>query len=332
VNPAGRLRAVFIGTGDFGVPALRYLARDSPEVDVPAVVTAPARPAGRSAELRASPVTAAAVTLGLPTLTPDRLRRDDAIAAVLALRPDLIVLADYGQLVPSALLGVPFGALNLHPSLLPRHRGAIPVPATIVAGDPTSGVSLMRMNEGLDTGPIVAVDAVALAGGETTPELEALLAAHAADLLDRSLGPWIRGEREALPQPNEGATLTRQLRRDDGRLDPRRPAVELERQVRAFQPWPGSWLPLDDGSRLAVWRARVAAGEGAPAGRLRVTEGVPSLATAAGELVLIEVQPAAGRRMSGEAFARGRRGLDEMVEPGPERQPIERPVGYSPGP
>ena len=173
----------------------------------------------------------------------------------LNLDPGLIVLADYGRLVPSAVLDLPrHGALNLHPSLLPRHRGASPIPAAILEGDAETGVTLMRMDEGLDTGPIVATRRVALGGDETAPELEGLLAELGAELLVATLPAWVAGRIDATPQAESGATLTRPLRRDDGRLDAASSAARLARQVRAYQPWPGSFL--DDGpTRLIVWRA-----------------------------------------------------------------------------
>ncbi len=175
-------------------------------------------------------------------LTPERLRAPEAIASILALEPALAVLADYGQIVPAALLDLPLGALNLHPSPLPRWRGAAPVPATIAAGDASTAVTLMRMDAGLDTGPIVAGVDVALRGDERAPELEARLAELAADLLAADSGPGSAGELGAGAAASEGATLTRPLRREDGRLDPSRPAVELERLVRAYLPWPGTFL------------------------------------------------------------------------------------------
>ena len=142
-----------------------------------------------------TPIGTLAATLTVPTvLTPVRLREPDAIAEVLALEPDLIVLADYGQIVPTALLEVPHGALNLHPSLLPRHRGATPIPAAILAGDRQTGVTLMRMDEGIDTGPIVAQISVPLGGDETTPRLEATLETAAGELLAEQVRPWLRGE------------------------------------------------------------------------------------------------------------------------------------------
>ena len=300
-------RTVFVGSGGFGLPILRRLAI-SRAVELVGLVTAPPRPSGRGQTLTPTPVDDEAARLGVATvLRPRRLRTPEAIAEVLALDPDLLVLADYGQIVPPALLDVPLGALNVHPSLLPRHRGASPIPATILAGDGRTGVTLMRMDTGLDTGPIVASREVSLAGTESAPELEERLADEAAELLDASLPAWIGGAAIVRPQPSAGATLTRPLRRADGRLDPTRPATQLERQVRAYQPWPGSWLETPAG-RLTVWQARVAAGEGERGSLVRVGSGI-GLATAAGVLELLEVQPAGGRRMSGAELVRGRPGL-----------------------
>ena len=296
-----RARTVFIGSGAFGRESLRRLGSHE-AVALVGVVTAPPRPAGRSQQLTATPIHLAADDLGLTTiLTPERLRTPESVAAVLALDPELIVLADYGQIVPAALLEVRHGALNLHPSLLPRHRGATPIPAAILAGDAETGVTLMQMDSGLDTGPIVDQHRIALDGTETTPLLEERLETNAGGLLDRNLGPWLRGELEARPQPTEGATLTRPLRREDGRLDVAKSAIELERQVRAYQPWPGSFIDTPVG-RLVVWSA-------SPGPSSAPTRGVfddLGLGVGDGErLGLIEVQPAGGKRMPWEAFVRG---------------------------
>lgn len=295
-----RVRTVFVGSGSFGRESLRRLSGHD-AVRLVGVVTAPPRPAGRRGRPTATPIDLAAGELAVDAiLRPERLRAPGSVEAVLALDPGLIVLADYGQIVPTALLGLPHGALNLHPSLLPRHRGATPIPAAILAGDRETGVSLMRMDEGLDTGPIVAREHVALDGTETTPILEERLAAVAAGLLGGSLGPWVRGELEARQQASEGATLTRPLRREDGRLDPGRTATELERQVRAYQPWPGSFVDTVVG-RLVVWSALVEPG-GPGAGRFDER----GLGTRDGRLALRDVQPAGGRRMAWVALLRGR--------------------------
>jgi methionyl-tRNA formyltransferase len=300
-----RTRTVFLGSGRFAQPILGRLAAQ-PSVEVVGVVTAPPRPVGRRQIETPTPVETTARELGLQVMTPERLRDTAAIADILGLEPRLLVLADYGQIVPDELLEAPDGALNLHPSLLPRHRGATPIPAAILAGDTETGVSLMRMDEGLDTGPLIALERVSLAGDETAPALEARLAIVAAGLLARSLEPWLIGDLPALPQASVGATLTRPLRREDGRLDPALPAELLERRIRAHLPWPGSFVEIEDG-RLVVLSAHVAPSDrdDAPGTIVPDEEGL-ALATNDGRLILDEVQPAGGRPMSGEEYLRGR--------------------------
>lgn len=308
-----RVRTVFLGSGGFGCEALQRLT-DHDAVRLVGVVTAPARPAGRKRELTGTVIDDAAQALGVATiLRPERLRAVESVGAVLDLRPELLVLADYGQIVPAGLLYVRHGALNLHPSLLPRHRGATPIPAAILAGDAETGVTLMRMDAGLDTGPLVAQERVGLDGTETTPDLEMRLATIAADLLAQNLEPWIGGEIPATPQPVDGATLTRPLRREDGGLDPTRTAAALARQVRAYQPWPGTWVDTVVG-RLTIWAASPGDGDGPAAG----TFDAHGLGVGDGEhLRLVDVQPAGGRRMPWEAFVRGRPAIvGSRVEPG----------------
>lgn len=304
------IRTVFLGSGGFALPALQMLAQRS-ELDLVGVVTVPPRPVGRKQELQATPVGAWAGERALPLQMPRRLRDAQAVEAIATLQPELLVLADYGQIVPPALLELPrHGPLNLHPSLLPRHRGAAPIQAAIMAGDRLTGVTLMVMDAGLDSGPIVAQRELPLNGSETSPQLESRLAGLAATLLAETLPAWLSGSISPRPQPQEGVTLTRPLRRQDGWLDPGRPAGELERQVRAYQPWPGSFIDTPQG-RLIVWRARVGQAPGAfEPGVLGCTPaGEPALVTRQGVLELLEVQPAGGRRMSGPALVRGRPGL-----------------------
>lgn len=309
-------RTVFLGSGPFAVPILETLAQH-PAADLRAVITARARPVGRGGKVRPSAVGVRASALAYPLIAPERLRAPEAIHAIERLAPDLLVLADYGQIVPRALLDLPrHGALNLHPSLLPRHRGATPIPAAILAGDPSTGVSLMRMDEGLDTGPLIALRELPLHGDEVAPDLETALAGVAAELLADSLAAWLAGALPAVPQAKEGATLTRPLRREDGRLDAGRPARALERQVRAYQPWPGSFLETEAG-RLVVWRSNVLGRPGAsrvghgddplasPGMVVAASDGL-ALTTAEGLLGLLEVQLAGGRRMGGAELIRGR--------------------------
>ncbi len=305
-SPTGRTRTVFIGTGWFGVESLRSLAA-LPGIELVGVVTAPARPAGRRQVVTPSPIELEARLLGSdPVLTPSRLRDPSAVVEVLALGAELVVLADYGRIVPAALLDARHGALNLHPSLLPRHRGATPIPAAILEGDTETGVTVIRMDEGIDTGPIVAADRVALNGRETAPELEAILATVAAELLVRTVEPWLRGEIEAVAQDEATATVTRPLERADGRLDPTRSALELERQVRAYLPWPGTYVETGLMGRLIVRAATVGPSASSDEPGQLVAEGDGlALATRDGRLVLSQVQLEGRRAMDSSTLRRG---------------------------
>jgi methionyl-tRNA formyltransferase len=304
------VRTVFFGTGSFAVPIVAALA-DHPAADLVAVVTAPQRSASRGKAVD-PPVAQWAHEHRVDMQRPSRLRAPDSVAEITALHPDLIVLADYGQIVPAILVDLPrHGALNLHPSLLPRFRGATPIPSAILAGDHETGVSLMRMDAGLDTGPVVAQWRIPLKGKETAPELEAALAEEAARLLSTTLPHWLSGEIRPEPQLEKNATLTRGLRREHGRLDPRKPTAQLERQIRAYQPWPGSFVEIAD-DRFIVHRAQPVAG---PRPELEIgavtltSDDRLALVVSDGLLVLDEVQPAGGRRMSGADLARGRAGI-----------------------
>jgi len=305
-----KARTIFLGAGAFAVPVVEALARH-PLVDLTAVVTSPRREDSRKSPIE-PPIAQWASDNRIPTFRPARLRAPSAVDHLREHKPDLLVLADYGQIVPVELLDLPaHGALNLHPSLLPRHRGATPVPAAILAGDIETGVTLMRMDAGLDTGPIVAQERTPIEEAETAPQLEARLAHLAAGLLTRDLEQWLAGDISAVAQSEAGVSLTRPLRREDGRLDPTKDAAQLERQVRAYQPWPGSFLEAS-GLRLIVWRAHPSevSGSDLRVGAVyRTPGGELALRTADGALILDEVQPAGGKRMSGAELLRGRTGL-----------------------
>lgn len=299
-------RTVFFGSGGFALPILEALI-GAPDVEVVGVVTAPDRPAGRGGDLSATPVARRARELGLPLLQPARIRDAEAIAAVAAVQPELGILADYGRIIPRAVLDIPtHGILNVHPSLLPRHRGATPIPAAIMAGDVETGVTLIQMDTGLDTGPILAAERWSLLGTETAPEVAARAAVVGARLVLRSLGGWLAGSLAAHLQDDAAATLTRPLRREDGRLDATCSARDLERVVRAYQPWPGAFLDTAIG-RLAVLAATVAPAEAAdlPGRLVRDGDGL-ALATAEGRLRLIVVRLAGSRELAAAEFLRGR--------------------------
>jgi methionyl-tRNA formyltransferase len=269
------------------------------------VVSQPDRPAGRRLQLRATPIASMARETQQRVVTPVRLRSDEAKAAIRDFRPDGLLLVSYGQLVPADLLEIAERPpLNVHPSLLPRHRGAAPVASTILAGDPMAGVSLMVMTEQLDAGPVVAQWDVALGGRETTPELETRLADLAADRVPVELGRWASGDIDPRPQDERAATLIRPFTRADGFIDWRRSAVEIDRQVRALQPWPGAWTTID-GRRLHVRRAHAQPGvDDVPIGALLPGE-VPCVACGTGALALEIVQPEGRPAMAADAWRRG---------------------------
>ncbi len=319
---ADPVRTVFFGSGAFAVPIFEAVVAH-PALELVGVVTAPDRQAGRGKLLRPTPVALQARATWTALLQPARLRDDDAIEQVAGLRPDLGVLADYGQIVPPAILAMPrHGMLNVHPSLLPRHRGATPVPATITAGDERAGVTIIRMDDGIDTGPIVAQEAWALDGTEMAPSLEARAANAGAALLASTIGPWLAGELEARPQ-GDGATLTRPFRRADARLDPALPARELERGIRARAGWPGSYLETSLG-RLLVHAASLAPAEtGDVPGRLRSGGRGLALTTAEGRLRLDEVQLPGGRIVTAEQLLRGH---PEYADAEVGRQPAAAPA------
>lgn len=309
------LRVVFMGSPAPVVPVLEALevyAR-AQGWTLAGVYAAPARPAGRGRGMRPAPVAERARDLGVPVFTPARLRAEEEQERFRALRADLVVLAAYGLLLPPLFLrpdepgGPSHGALNVHPSLLPRWRGASPVASAILAGDAESGVSVMRMDEGLDTGPVLACERVWLDGTERTPELTDWLFSLGARLLTRSIGPYLAGALVPVPQPQEGITLCGRWRKEDGLLDFTRTAAGLERQVRAFDPWPGAYTTWR-GQRLEVLDARVGEGHGEPGEVTAHGDGF-AVGTGEGLLVPLRVRQEGKRALAGQEFLRGQRSL-----------------------
>lgn len=312
------MRAIFMGTPAFAVPTLQRLI-DMPDADVVAVVTQPDRRAGRGRRVQMSPVKELALEHGLPVLQPHTLRTPEAVAELASFRPDVAVVAAFGQILrPNVLNLPPLGCLNVHASLLPRWRGAAPIAAALLAGDEETGATIMRMDAGLDTGPILAQAAVLIRDKDTAVTLEHRLAERGADLLAETLPRWARGEIQALPQPEPaaGVTYAPQIRKEDGRVDWTLPAVELWRRWRAYQPWPGLYTDCQ-GCNLKLVRVRPLPDwhGNAPPGRvIFVWEGVHTcsalrvaVATGEGALLLEEVQLAGKRAMSTEDFCRGQR-------------------------
>jgi len=301
-------RIVFAGTPEFAVPTLRALA-DSPHRPL-AVFTQPDRPAGRGRGLRSSPVKQAAKDFGIPVHQPERL---DAAAQVTlrGLMPDLVVVVAYGLILPQAVLDLPrLGCWNIHASLLPRWRGAAPIQRAIEAGDPQTGVCIMQMDAGLDTGPVLLRLSTPIGPTDTGNSLHERLSELGAEALLRCLELLSRDELPVpLAQSTEGVRYAAKLDRAQARLDWRRSAAELERQVRAFNPWPVAWCEIE-GQRLRVWHVQVieTTTNAEPGTVLSSSADGLEIATGAGQLRLLEVQGEGGRRMPVAEFLKaGRR-------------------------
>lgn len=297
------MRVVFAGTAEFALPALETLARRH---EVARVLTQPDRPAGRGRRARSSPVRGLAERLGIPVATPERL---DAAAVddLTALSPEALVVVAYGLLIPERLLRVPrYGGINVHPSLLPRWRGAAPVERAVEAGDAKTGVAIMRMEAGLDTGPLYRVERTPIGDSETAGELSARLSRRGAELLIEVLTELAEGRAQCTPQTGK-ATYARRLTKAEARLDFSRPAAELARRVRAFNPRPVAWAECA-GERVRILRAEAvsAAVAGAP-GRV-IGAGADGIEVACGEgaLRLLELQRPGRRMQDADEQVRGR--------------------------
>jgi methionyl-tRNA formyltransferase len=313
---------VFIGTPQFAVPSLRRLVEEG--YTLSAAVTQPARPAGRGRRLRPPPVEVAARELGIPVLQPASLRDDEAVAQIAALKPRVMVAVAYGQILRRRILDIPErGVLNVHPSLLPRWRGASPIPAAIIAGDAETGVTIILMDEGMDSGPILSQARVPIGPEDTTGSLTATLAGLSADLLIDTLPRWLNAE--IVPQPQEESLATRAplLRKEDGRIDWTLPAEDIWRRVRAYNPWPGAHTYLD-GELVHIWRAWPVPVD-FPAEPGSVVSLKPAdtaldlpvgaregfvVQTGRGALIVLEAQRPGRRSLPAAEFARGLPGLE----------------------
>ena len=295
-----------MGTPEFAVPSLEALIDTQTVVGV---VTQPDRPAGRGRTVRPSPIKVAAEAAGLPIYQPPSLREREAAEPLHAWAPEVIVVAAFGQILRPHVLDLPpCGCLNVHASLLPRWRGASPIQHAILAGDEETGVSLMQMDAGLDTGPVYAQETVPIRPDETAQTLHDRLAELGAQMLRTHLDAILAGELAARPQDEEASTYAPMIKKEDGRIDWTASAVQLERHVRAMTPWPSAFT-MWDGTRLKILAARaVEAGE-VPAGEPgQVTGDQESIVVVAGEggLQLLEVQLSGREAMAAAAFVRGR--------------------------
>ncbi len=291
------MRLAFMGSPDFSVPALHAL-RDAGN-DIAAVYCQPPRPAGRGQSVRRCPVHVAADALGLEVRVPERLRkRDDVLAAFADLGLDAAVVVAYGLILPQAMLDAPrLGCLNIHASLLPRWRGAAPIQAAILAGDAESGVTIMRMDAGLDTGPMLLREATPITAATTGASLHDDLCAMGARMIVQALAMMP----SPIPQPADGATYAPKLGRDDARIDWTQDAPAIERRIRAFDPWPGTFTTLN-GAVLKVLAAEPATGGGAPG---VVLDAALTIACGQGALRLTRIQASGRSAMDADAFLRG---------------------------
>jgi len=293
-----------MGSPAFAVPALEALAKN---YYVAGVVTQPDRPSGRGGSLSAPAVKTAALGLGISVMQPEKLSMIESVAKITDWAPDLIVVTAFGQILRPSVLDLPaYGCLNIHGSLLPRWRGAAPIQAAILAGDRETGITIMKMDPGIDTGPILSHRSVPIVPDETGDSLFVKMAPLGAELLMETMPRYLNGDLIPRPQTEEGVTYAPMLKKDDGMLDFTRSAIELERRVRAMNPWPGAFFAWQ-GNPLKVLRAHFHNENTPGAGHRFIQEGCPAVGTSDGSLILDEIQPAGKKPMPGRAFLAGAR-------------------------
>lgn len=295
-----------MGTPEFAAPIFKALLDADDVFNVVGLVSQPDRPAGRGRKLAPTPTKSVALDYDVPVFQPTKVKTEATRELLASVQPDVAVVAAYGRILPPQLLHLPrHGCVNVHASLLPKHRGASPINHAILAGDTETGVCLMQMDEGLDTGPVYARKRIAIAADDTTSTLSNKLAGLGAEVVVESLPAVLRGELEAIPQPEGDASYAPLLKKEDGWLDFSRPARALERAVRAYQPWPVASFAID-GARVQVGQARIddrsgPVGEVLEAGKRGVLVGCGS-----GSLWLLEVKPPGKRMMDAAAWVAGR--------------------------
>lgn len=303
------MRIVFMGTPEFSVRPLEALAVNG--YDLVAVYTQPDRPSGRGQALEASPVKKAATRYNLKILQPESLKSPEAIRELAGLKPDAIVVAAYGQILRQSVLGIPsFGCINIHPSLLPRYRGVAPVPAAILNGDAFTGVSILLMDKGVDTGPVLTRAQIPILPQDTTGVLMEKVSRIGAQLLMDILPSWFRKEITPQPQSETGATYTKMLSKETGQIDWHLPALQIWRQVRAYQPWPGCYTHLQGKQLKIIEAVPVNVEKGAEPGKVVAIKNATAafgVSTGDGILGIVKVQMEGKKVMTADEFLRGYR-------------------------
>ena len=302
-----------MGTPEFSVPSLERLILDGHEVA--AIFTQPDKPAGRGKHLREPPVKAFAREHGIPVHQPAKIRSNDEVRTIFeSISPDACVVVAYGKILPAWMLAIPrLGCINVHASLLPKYRGAAPITWALANGEPETGVTIMQMDVGMDTGPMLTQRSIPIGDDETAPQLSVRLAQLGAELLSETLPRVERGEIAPLTQDDRDASYAPMLKREDGSIDWRMTASEIANRVRAFQPWPGSYTNFR-GGRLTIWRAHEASphqdtdSSAEPGTILNIDEsGITVVCSGSSALLIEEVQVEGKRRVSAREFANGAR-------------------------
>jgi methionyl-tRNA formyltransferase len=302
---AMKIPVVFMGSPEFALPTLRALAG---HFQVRGVVTQPDRPSGRGKQVTSPVIKLEAERLGLPVIQPPKLRDPAVLEILKGWAPEVILVAAYGQILRQEVLDLPrHGCVNVHASLLPRWRGAAPIQAAILAGDAETGITIMKMDAGLDSGPILSQSAIPISSEDTAGSMSGKLSELGASLLMETLPAYLEGQISPHVQDESRVTKAPMLDRQLGEIDFTMDAEFLARKVRAYHPWPGSFTTWQ-GEILKIHQAHARAGDSAEPGDHLVSEGKPAFGTGAGILVLDELQPAGKRRMTGEEFLRGNRG------------------------
>ncbi len=297
------MRVVFFGSAAIGFPLLEALLASTKD-EVVSVVTQPDRPAGRKQQLSPCPVKSFAQERGLPVLSPEKVK--DGLPELVALNADLFVVVAYGQYIPPSVLVLPkYGAINLHPSLLPKYRGSSPIQWAVANGDTVTGVTILYVSEKMDAGDIILQREVLIGPDDTSAILEPVLAAAGAELLMEAVEQIRNGTVQRRPQSETDATEVRKLAKEDGRIDWRLSAGVLRNRIRGFTPWPGCFCEMPDGQRLKIVRVAVEARNGSPGEILDVSGAGPLVAAGGGSLRLLEVQPAGKCVMDGASYLRG---------------------------